>query len=162
MACGRSNFIYPVAGYMRVIRRRTLTKWTNVHLETVGVSVEDVIDLLDSGTVAKLLSVLSGRHIAVPIFQPQRKKRQQVGWRNICSFLASQEFPEDVIGKNLYIFSRFNCVTEFKIAEITEIEINTTQIMRWILLQLVNILIKTLRDDGRFLACSCRSICLRL
>lgn len=104
MACGKSNFIYPVAGYMRVIRRRTLTKWTNVHLKTVGVSVEDVIDLLDSATVAKLLSVLSGRHIAVPIFQPQRKKRQQVGWRNICSFLASQEFPEDVIGKNCTLY----------------------------------------------------------
>ena len=100
MACGNSNFIYPAVGYMRVIRRRTLTKWTNVHLKTIGVSVEDVIDLLDSGTAAKLLSVLSGRNIAVPIFQPQRKKRQQVGWRNICSFLASQEFPEEVIGKN--------------------------------------------------------------
>lgn len=99
MACGRSNFIFPVVGYTQIIRRRTLTKWTNVHLKTIGLSVEDVVDLLDSGTVAKVLSVLSGRNIAVPIFQPQRKKHQQVGWRNIFSFLASQEFPEEVIGK---------------------------------------------------------------
>lgn len=114
MACGNSNYISPVAGYTRVIRRRTLTKWTNVHLETIGVLVEDVIDLQDSATVAKLLSVLSGKHIAVPIFQPQRRKRQLVGWRNICSFLASQEFPQKIIGKNYIsrLFSWFNCVTE--------------------------------------------------
>ena len=99
MACGRSNFIFPVSGYTQIVRRRTLTKWTNIHLKTLGLTVEDVIDLLDSGTAAKLLSVLSGRHIAVPIFQPQRKKRQEVGWRNIFSFLTSQEFPEEVIGK---------------------------------------------------------------
>jgi len=116
MACAKSNFIFPVVGYTQIIRRRTLTKWTNVHLKTVGSSVEDVIDLLDSGTVAKLLSVLSGRNIAVPIFQPQQKKRQQVGWRNIFSFLASQEFPEEVVGKILYTFSLLNCVTESKIA----------------------------------------------
>jgi len=59
---------------------------------------------------------LSGRNIAVPIFQPQQKKRQQVGWRNIFSFLASQEFPEEVVGKILYTFSLLNCVTESKIA----------------------------------------------
>jgi len=99
MACGTSNFISPVSGYTQIVRRRTLTKWTNVHLKSLGLSVEDVIDLLDSGKAAKLLSVLSGRHIAVPIFQPQRKKRQEVGWRNILSFLTSQEFPEEVIGK---------------------------------------------------------------
>ena len=100
MAYGRSNYISPVAGYRRVIRRRTLAKWTNVYLESVGVSVEDVSDLQDSGIVAKLLSLLSGRHIGVPIFQPHRKKRQLVGWKNICSFLASQEFPEEITGKN--------------------------------------------------------------
>ena len=108
MACERSNFIFPVSGYTQIARRRTLTKWTNVHLKTIGLSVEDVIDLLDSATVAKLLSVLSGRHIAVPIFQPQRKKRQEVGWRNIFSFLASQEFPEEVVGKILYTFFDVN------------------------------------------------------
>lgn len=108
MACERSNFIFPVSGYTQIVRRRTLTKWINVHLKTIGLSVEDVIDLLDSATVAKLLSVLSGRHIAVPIFQPQRKKRQEVGWRNIFSFLASQEFPEEVVGKILYTFFDVN------------------------------------------------------
>lgn len=108
MACERSNFIFPVSGYTQIVRRRTLTKWINVHLKTIGLSVEDVIDLLDSATVAKLLSVLSGRHIAAPIFQPQRKKRQEVGWRNIFSFLASQEFPEEVVGKILYTFFDVN------------------------------------------------------
>ena len=101
MACRGSNFILPVSGYTQIVLRRTLTKWTNVHLKTIGSSIEDVIDLLDSATVAKLLSVLSGRHIAVPIFQPQRKKRQEVGWRNIFSFLANQEFPEELVGKIL-------------------------------------------------------------
>ena len=104
MAYARSNFISPLSGYTQIVRRRTLTKWANVHLKTIGLSVEDVIDLLDSEAVAKLLSILSGRHIAVPIFQPQRKKRQELGWRNIFSFLASQEFPEEVIGKTLYTF----------------------------------------------------------
>ena len=108
MACERSNVIFPVSGYKQIVRRRTLTKWTNVHLKTIGLSVEDVIDLLDSATVAKLLSVLSGKHIAVPIFQPQRKKRQEVGWRNIFSFLASQEFPEEVVGKILCTFFAVN------------------------------------------------------
>ena len=100
MACLEGNFILPVAGYMQVIRRRTLTKWSNIHLEAVGESVDDVVDLLDSGRTAKLLSILSGRRIAVPIFERQRKKRQHVGWKNVCSFLARQEFPEGVIGKN--------------------------------------------------------------
>lgn len=106
MACGESHFIFPVTGYMRVIRRRTLTKWTNIHLEIAGVSIEDVTDLLDSGTTAKLLTVLSGRHIGVPVFEPQRKIRQQVGWRNVCSFLTSQAFPAEVIGRRQYFFSR--------------------------------------------------------
>ena len=104
MACGGSNFIFPVSGYTQIVLRRTLTKWTNVHLKTIGLSVDDVIDLLDSATVAKLLSVLSGRRIAVPLFQSQRKKRQEVGWRNIFSFLASQEFPEELVGKILYTY----------------------------------------------------------
>ena len=127
MACGRSNFIFPVEGYTQIIRRRTLTKWTNAHLKTIGLSVEDVVDLLDSGIVAKLLSVLSGRNIAVPIFQPQRKKRQQVGWRNVFSFLASQEFPEEVIGKIQQTFFAVKLRDGIKnIVEISEIEINTT------------------------------------
>lgn len=108
MACGGSNFIFPVSGYTQIVLRRTLTKWTNVHLKTIGLSVEDVIDLLDSATVAKLLSVLSGRRIAVPLFQSQRKKRQEVGWRNIFSFLASQEFPEELVGKILYTYFAVN------------------------------------------------------
>ena len=62
-------------------------------------SIQDVTDLHDSGIAAKLLSVLSGRKIAVPIFQPHRKKRQGVGWRNICSFLESLEFPKEITGK---------------------------------------------------------------
>lgn len=105
-ASPKGNTILPLAGYMQVIRRRTLTKWSNVHLETVGESVDDIIDLLDSGVTAKLLSVLSGRCIAVPIFEPQRRKRQYVGWKNVCRFLASQEFPEEFIGmkKCLKIF----------------------------------------------------------
>ena len=105
-ASPKGNTILPLAGYMQVIRRRTLTKWSNVHLETVGESVDDIIDLLDSGVTAKLLSVLSGRRIAVPIFEPQRRKRQYVGWKNVCRFLASQEFPEEFIGmkKCLKIF----------------------------------------------------------
>ena len=111
MACHKNNFIFPVAGYTRVIRRRTLTKWSNVHLATVDASIEDVIDFQDSATTAKLLSVLSGRRIAVPLFEPQRKKRQQVGWINVCSFLASQEFPEEVIGKNQCFYLTLNCVT---------------------------------------------------
>lgn len=108
MACGGSNFIFLVSGYTQIVLRRTLTKWTNVHLKTIGLSVEDVIDLLDSATVAKLLSVLSGRRIAVPLFQSQRKKRQEVGWRNIFSFLASQEFPEELVGKILYTYFAVN------------------------------------------------------
>ena len=100
MACRESNFIFPVVGYMRVIRRRTLTKWINVHLEEADELVEDVIDLLDSGITAKLLTILSGRHVAVPIFEPQRKIRQHVGWKNVCSFLASQDFAAEVTGKN--------------------------------------------------------------
>ena len=106
VASPKGNTILPLAGYMQVIRRRTLTKWSNVHLETVGESVEDIIDLLDSRVTAKLLSVLSGRRIAVPIFEPQRRKRQYVGWKNVCRFLASQEFPEEAIGmkKCLQIF----------------------------------------------------------
>lgn len=105
-ASPKGNTILPLAGYMQVIRRRTLTKWSNVHLETVDESIDDIIDLLDSGVTAKLLSVLSGRHIAVPIFEPQRKKRQYVGWKNVSRFLASQEFPAEVIGmkKCLKIF----------------------------------------------------------
>ena len=102
-ASPKGNTILPLArGYMQVIRRRTLTKWSNVHLETVGESVDDIIDLLDSGVTAKLLSVLSGRRIAVPIFEPQRRKRQYVGWKNVCRFLASQDFPEDVIGRKVH------------------------------------------------------------
>ena len=101
-ASPKRNTILPLAGYMQVIRRRTLTKWSNVHLETVGESVEDIIDLLHSGVTAKLLSVLSGRRIAVPIFEPQRRKRQYVGWKNVCRFLASQDFPEDVIGRKVH------------------------------------------------------------
>ena len=100
MAGCKSNFIPPAAGYMRVIRRRTFTRWINVHLEIDDVSIEDVADLLDSAITAKLLTVLSGRRIAVPIFEPQRKIRQRVGWRNVCKFLASQDFPAEVIGKN--------------------------------------------------------------
>lgn len=99
MANGRSNSTPLATGYRRVIRRRTLAKWANIHLETVCVSIQDVTDLHDSGIAAKLLSVLSGRKIAVPIFQPHRKKRQVVGWRNICSFLESLEFPEEITGK---------------------------------------------------------------
>ena len=100
MACSESNFIPPVTGYMRVIRQRTFTRWINGHLEINDVSIEDVGDLLDSAITAKLLTVLSGRRIALPIFEPQRKIRQQVGWRNVCKFLASQDFPAEVIGKN--------------------------------------------------------------
>lgn len=99
MANGWSNSKPQVNGYRRVIRRRTLAKWANIHLEAVGVSIEDVIGLQDSGIAAKLLSVLSGRNIAVPIFQPHRKKRQLVGWKNICSFLESLEFPEEITSK---------------------------------------------------------------
>lgn len=99
MANGRSNSKPLATGYRRVIRRRTLAKWANIHLETVCVSIQDVTDLHDSGIAAKLLSVLSGRKIAVPIFQPHRKKRQVVGWRNICSFLESLEFPKEITGK---------------------------------------------------------------
>ena len=111
MACLKSNFIFLVAGYTRVVRRRTLTKWSNVHLATVDASIEDIIDLQDSATTAKLLSVLSGRRIAVPLFEPQRKKRQQVGWINVCSFLESQEFPEEVIGNNQCFYLSLSCVT---------------------------------------------------
>ena len=37
MANGRSNSTPLATGYRRVIRRRTLAKWANIHLETVCV-----------------------------------------------------------------------------------------------------------------------------
>lgn len=95
-----NNFRIPVSGYMRVIRRRTLTKWTNLHLHPVGLSIEDICDLIDSVLAAKLITLLSGNRIAVSIFEPQRKKRQEVGWKNVCSYLASQDFPAECTGKN--------------------------------------------------------------
>lgn len=104
MACCKSNSIPPAARYMRVIRQRTFTRWINVHLEIDDISIEDVADLLDSTITAKLLTVLSGRRIAVPIFEPQRKIRQRIGWRNVCKFLANQDFPAEVIGKNNFFF----------------------------------------------------------
>lgn len=106
MACRESNSIPSVVGYVRVVRQRTLTKWSNIHLERAGESIEDVADLLDSAITANLLTVLSGKRIGVPIFEPQRKIRQKVGWSNVCRFLASQNFPAEVIGKK----SKFSCL----------------------------------------------------
>lgn len=90
-----NNFRIPVSGYMRVVRRRTLTKWTNLHLHPAGLSIDDICDLIDSVLAAKLITLLSGNRIAVSIFEPERKKRQEVGWKNVCSYLASQDFPAE-------------------------------------------------------------------
>lgn len=114
-----SNFLIPVSGYMRVVRRRTLTKWTNLHLNTASLSIEDICDLVDSVLAAKLVTLLSGNRIAVSIFEPQRKKRQEVGWKNVCSYLASQDFPAECTGKNNETVSSciLFCITDISLVQ---------------------------------------------
>lgn len=123
------NIIIPMFGYVRVVRRRTLTKWINVHLYEADLSIEDVADLIDCVIAAKLLNVLSGSRIAVPIFEPQRKKRQEVGWKNICSYLASCGFPPECTDPGNFIQDNIDLLLEFVWNLVLYYLINPLQVM---------------------------------
>ena len=91
-ACGKRTCSTSVIGwYMGIVTRRTLMKWTNMHLEIIGHTVDDVVDLQECDLAAELLSILSRRNIAVPVSERKSSRRQKEGWN--LSFPGKLRLP---------------------------------------------------------------------